>query len=290
MITADKFNREIFDEKILSTGIDPLDKLLGGGIQRGMVYLFVVDSNFNSRLLHNIAFNATYDQICHTGECTKGVIYVEALNQFDPHFFSKQAVRHNVNPRAILRNIHLARTFTWPQVVETLNENLDKLYYNLQKSDESCDVIDTLIVSGLTNFFEEMTGDGKNAVFNFHPFQDLKKIFNGIRRLQLKCKIHVILTAKLNSKSNYRPAGGRLLSHFANIIVRIVPFYNGFEFFLDQHPYLANHSVRLIDHSILRKPKTRNLINGGNWGKNKKKIQQKAGLKKKESTLDNFMR
>ncbi|MHA1584401.1 MAG: hypothetical protein ACTSWL_04045, partial [Promethearchaeota archaeon] len=247
----------------------------GGGVLRGPVYFFYGPKSLLSSTLMKIAVNSFQTAIDGgvAADDLHQVAYVDGLNRFNPYYISKVAVSKHLSPQYVLKNIIVARTFTWNQMVESLEEKL---------ADLEDRPIKLLLVSGLTSMFEEMTNDGMTlGKINYKVFQDLKRIFAGINRMALHSRPIIVLTGPLHSKSDHRPAGGHLLSHFCGVIAGVHDNLRFIDYTLDQHPYLPYTKKRLW------KPKELNTRSHRNWRSTIKHSEEKQDFR--SLTLDQFL-
>ena len=105
LFSGDAYFDQITQQTILPTGILALDKLLGGGIQSGMILLLIGFSKATTHILQQIAFNASLQLHNNNHLMNYSVLFVDNVNHFDPYFIAKMAVQAHVNPRDILQNI-----------------------------------------------------------------------------------------------------------------------------------------------------------------------------------------
>ncbi len=202
----------------LSTGDPTLDELLGGGYLRDLVYLLYGDKHKTTDVLLTTAVVAQKSFANGgLGEDIK-IAFVDGNNRFNPYTVSKFAVALNLSPRKVLENIAVARAFTWDQMVELLERKLSTL-----------EGINVVLVSGITTLFES---------YEKRMFEDLLKAIGGIKKILEKVRPLIVLTAPLNEFSAFRPKGGKILSHFGNVLALINDAERYVEYILVQHPFL----------------------------------------------------
>ncbi len=217
---------------LLSSGDKTLDELLSGGFHRDLIYLLYGDRTSTTNVLLTTAVLAQKSPM--NGGLGEGirVAFVEANNRFNPYTVSKFAVSQRLSPQKVLENIFIARAFTWDQMVELLENRLSKL-----------EEVKVVLVSGITTLFQ---GHEK------HTFEDLLRAIGGIKRILEKTKPLIILTAPLHEYSLFRPKGGKILTHFGNVLVLIKESDRYVEYTLVQHPFMPEK--RLLKW-LLREPK-----------------------------------
>jgi len=219
---------EVFKQKgmnsIISSGDKVLDGLLGGkGLHEDLVYVFYGDKDRTTSILLSIAVNVQKSrEQGGLGDAFK-VAFVDGNNKFNPYVVSKLAVLQNLSPRAVLENILVARAFTWDQMIELLENRLSRLQH-----------VKTVLISGITSLFP----NHEKATF-----EDLLRAIAGIKAMLRKTRPLIAITAPLNEFSSFRPKGGKILSHFGNVLVLVNDTERYVEYILVQHPYLPERRV-----------------------------------------------
>jgi RecA/RadA recombinase len=206
-------------EPRISSGDPTFDELLGGGFHKELVYLLYGDK----KLVTNILLTTCVTVQKARGEGGFGanvkVAFIDGDNRFNPYNISKFAVSQHLSPKRILENILIARAFTWDQMVELLENRLSRL-----------EQIKVVLISGITNLLQS---------YEKQTFEDLLRSIGGIKKILEKSNPLIILTAPLNEYSTLRPKGGKILSHFGNVLVLINDSERYHEYLLVQHPYLS---------------------------------------------------
>ncbi len=241
MITAQDYYNRIQNAPIISSGDPTIDQLLHGGFIQGPVHFLFGPSAFLSAILMKTAVNAQLARVDGGAECQQ-VAYIDGENTFNPYYLSKYALSKQAAPQYILDRILVARTFTWNQMVEVVEEKLAQLTN-----------VDLILISGMTSMFEETVtnpstpamfrgswtrDDGKggsehhgnqgkadsvskSAAMNWSPFQDLNRMIGGLKRIIEKCDPTIVMTGPFNSRSRTRPTGGQILTHFGGVLIGI---------------------------------------------------------------------
>ena len=237
-----------------------LDALLRGGFVPGPVYFLYGPKKTLSSILMKTAVNSLKkndeDPPSHL------IAYIDGENRFDPYLISKLAVSNRLNPSIVLQHIIVSRIFTWDQMVEVLYEKLSTINGNK---------INLVLVDGITSMFEKTSqlndslgkgvynGSITQNSLNSKAFHDLKMMFLGLNKIIERFNPIIILTGPLHSKSENRPAGGHILSHFSGIIVGIHENLRYIDYSLDQHPFLPNQKERFWSSPLSRQsPQKRN--------------------------------
>ena len=209
---------------LVSSGDSTLDELLGeGGFHKDLVYLLYGDKKKTSNILLTTSVIAQ-KSFANGGLGEKiRVAYIDANNRFNPYDVSKFAVSQNLSPKKVLEHIFIARAFTWDQMIELLENRLAKL-----------DHVKVVLISGITTLFQS---------YERQTFEDLLRAIDGIKKILERTKPLIIITAPLNEYSLFRPKGGKILSHFGNVLAMINDDERYVEYILVQHPFLPDNRL-----------------------------------------------
>ncbi len=209
---------------LISSGDTTLDELLSGGFHRDLVYLLYGDKKLTTNILLTTAV------IVQKASCNGGLgegirtAFIDGNNRFNPYNVSKFAVSQDLSPRKVLERILISRAFTWDQMVEILENRLSTL-----------EDVKVVLISGITTLFEG---------YEKQTFEDLLRTIDGIKQILWKTKPLIIITAPLHEYSLFRPKGGKILSHFGNVLVMINDDERYVEYTLIQHPYLPENVLK----------------------------------------------
>ena len=221
LVSGYAFYKENSKYPLIPSKDSKLDELLSGGFHRELIYLLYGSKKITNDILHSTAVSFQKEFL---GDGLGGrIAYVDATNKFSPYKISTLALSMRLSPSLVLDSILISRAFTWPQMVEILENKL------LKMGD-----IRMVLVSGITKLFEG---------YERSTFEDLTRAINGIKKVAQKTKSLVIMTAPLHEYSYVRVKGGNILSHFANVLVLINDEDRFTEYRLIQHPYLPNKRV-----------------------------------------------
>ncbi|MBD3197237.1 MAG: hypothetical protein GF317_19440 [Candidatus Lokiarchaeota archaeon] len=223
------------------SGDSTLDELLRGGYCKDLIYLLYGDEKKTTNVL--LTTSVTVQKAFSNGGLGDGirVAFIDGNNRFNPYNISKFAVSKRLSPRKVLENIIIARAFTWDQMVELLENRLKNL-----------EDVKVVLISGITKLLQN---------YEKQTFEDILRAVNGIKTILSKTNPLIIITAPLHENSLFKPKGGKILTHFGNVLVMIRDDERYTEYSLIQHPFLPE--------SRLRKWKPRKLKkNLGNPSKN----------------------
>jgi len=208
---------------IISSGVSTLDGLLGGGFHEDLVYLLYGDKKKTTTIL--LTTSVIVQKSFTNGGLGEGIkiAFIDGNNRFNPYNVSKFAVSQRLSPQKVLENILIARAFTWDQMIELLENKLSKLEH-----------VKVVLISGITTLFQS---------YEKQTFEDLLRAIDGIKRILEKTNPLIIITAPLNEHSLFRPKGGKILSHFGNVLVLINDDERYVEYTLIQHPFLSENRL-----------------------------------------------
>ncbi|GAG85969.1 unnamed protein product, partial [marine sediment metagenome] len=203
--------------QILS-GDDTLDELIGGGFHKDLVYLLFGDKRKTSDILLK---TSVYGQLRSNSQALQRhvqIAFIDGNNRFNPYNVSKLAVSLRLSPTKVLENILIARAFTWEQMVELLENRISQL-----------ENVKIVLISGITSLFPN---------YQKESFEGLLKAIGGIKNVLSAIKPLIVITSPLNIHSLFKPQGGKILSHFGQVLVLITDTKRNTEYVLIQHPSL----------------------------------------------------
>ncbi|MBD3214714.1 MAG: hypothetical protein GF311_19035 [Candidatus Lokiarchaeota archaeon] len=236
-------------QPVISSGDTTLDDLLKGGYRKDLVHLLYGDQKKTTNIL--LTTSVIVQKAFSNGGLGDGirVAFIDGNNRFNPYTVSKFAASKKLSPRKVLENIIIARAFTWDQMIELLENRLKQL-----------EDVKVVLISGITNLF---------ATYEKHTFEDLLRAISGIKAILSKNNPLMVITAQLHESSQFRPKGGKILSHFGNVLVMIKEDERFTEYTLVQHPFLSENQLK-------------------KWKPHKPK--RHLGNQSKNSTLDMWMK
>jgi len=221
LLSGYAYHKENSKYPLIPSGDSKFDELLQGGFHKELTYLLYGSKKITNDILHSTA--VSFQKRFLDDGLGGRIAYIDATNRFSPYKISTLALSMRLSPSLVLGNILISRAFTWPQMVEILENKLLKI-----------DDIRMVLVSGITKLF---------GSYEQSTFEDLSRAINGIKKVAQKTKSLVVITAPLHEYSYVRVKGGNILSHFANVLVLINDEDRFTEYRLIQHPYLPNKRV-----------------------------------------------
>lgn len=216
----------------IPSGDATLDELIGGGFDREVIYFLTGDKSITTKVLWKTCVNAQLTLNGGKNDNKPTVVYVDGFNRFNPYTISKDALAKRLNPRDVLKQILISRAFTWEQMVEILENKINKLDY----------AIDVIIIAGLTQFWE----------YKEKYYEELWDAIRGIKQLVHKANPYILITSVFHKYSEFKPEGGKAIQHFGQAHITIEKKDTYAEYSIVQHPYLPEKKLK---HYNPRKPK-----------------------------------
>jgi len=140
---------DMLSHVISGTGVQSLDRLLGGGYEHGMMYLFYGDSVFQDDLLRA----ATWAQVPKKrGGFESPVIMIDSSNMIDTVKLNDYATEYELEIETVLDNIFVSRAFNSSQTYDLVINHLDEFLERFPAK--------LLILPGLPDLF---VGEGYDA-------------------------------------------------------------------------------------------------------------------------------
>jgi predicted ATP-dependent serine protease len=192
----------------LSSDNSELDDLLGGGFTPQTLYLLYGERSPIRRIFLSLSVTAQLPASLNGFDSE--VIYVDGDVSFDPYFISQKAIIKKLNPNLTLSRILISRSFTWEQMVDIVINKMKGLDARL------------LLISGLTSMFDPTTRS---------CFGDLLKILGNLKKFALEKNAVIEISTGYAQNSRFKPAGGKIMSHYADIIVNVSDYKNRVEFY-----------------------------------------------------------
>jgi RecA/RadA recombinase len=204
--------------------------MLGGGFEQGLFSLVYGDTNSAiTSLLLSVSVNSQLPSF-NSGAGSK-VVFIDAQNCFNPYNVSCKAACLGLNPETVLQGIYVSRAFTSGQVEELI----------LRKTDDEVSRVGArvLIVSGLTTL--QLVDD--RGKLKQETLSRLVEVYGHLRNLSFRRNLVVLASNGVAENSEYRPAGGRALAHYAqaHLLVRERPRVT--EYVLMKHPSISERKT-----------------------------------------------
>lgn len=202
-----EYNRQKNTTKLTSENSE-LNDLLGGGFMPRTLYLLYGQRSVIKQIFLTLSVTAQLPRSLNG--LNSQVIYVDGDVSFDPYFISQKAVIKKLNPRHVLSRILISRFFTWEQTVDIVINKMKELDAQL------------LLISGLTGMFDPKTQS---------CFGDLLKILGKLKKFALEKNAVVVVSTGYAQNSRFKPAGGKIMSHFVDVIIHVSDYQNRIEFY-----------------------------------------------------------
>ncbi|TFG97833.1 hypothetical protein E4H12_07650 [Candidatus Thorarchaeota archaeon] len=134
---------------ISGTGVQSLDRLLGGGYEHGLMYLFYGDAIFQNDLLRAAVWSQVPKE---RGGFESPVIMIDSSNMIDTVKLNDYASEYNLEIETVLDNIFVSRAFNSSQTYDLVINHLDEFLERFPAK--------LLLLPGLPDLF---IGEGYNA-------------------------------------------------------------------------------------------------------------------------------
>lgn len=185
----------------LCTGITELDDLLEGGVAPEQFYLFWGPRKTLAPILHQLVIQAFIPSHWQSNKVPPKVAFIDGDFSFDPYSLSRQAVFNHLDSSLVVDQTLVARAFDWQNMVELVGERLKKLDASV------------FIVTGLTAHFDP-TAPGS--------FRELLKIVGAFKSVIQAKGVIGVATTRQDPRSRFKPRGGKIMTHFASVLVRVI--------------------------------------------------------------------
>ncbi|MHA1839730.1 MAG: hypothetical protein ACTSYO_07225 [Candidatus Ranarchaeia archaeon] len=217
-------------KNMIRTGLAELDGLLRGGIELGLFTLFYGDRHVNQLLLR-LAVSAQLP--INYGGINSPVIFIDADMMFNPFEVDSISRDYGIKPAWVLDNIYIVRAFNFPMLIDILSTQLPRIFSSTSSSqlmpNHRVKSAKTIIISGVTpKSVNAGVADEMSAKFT--------KAIGWIRSLAMKKDIAIIASAPIADHSKWKPAGGTILQHAAQIQIFVKSKRECIEYLLTKHP------------------------------------------------------
>jgi len=211
--TADRIQR-----RGISSGIVSIDKLLGGGLEMGLLHLFYGARGLNDDLLR-FAVHAQLPE--DKGGANSPTIVIDSANIIRIEKIRDHAFELRLEPEDVMDKIYISRAFNSSQTYDLVMNQLESFFDRVHAR--------LLIVAGLPDLYlsEGITGEG---------LQHLTHMATKLMTFTLQRGIATVISAPSSPRSPSRPAGGKALASCAQVHVFVEESKMYFKYTLSKHP------------------------------------------------------
>jgi RecA/RadA recombinase len=211
--TADRLRR-----RGISSGIVSIDKLLGGGLEMGLLHLFYGARGLNDDLLR-FAVHAQLPE--DKGGANSPTIIIDSANIIRIEKIRDHAFDLELEPEDVMDNIYISRAFNSSQTYDLVMNQLESFFDRVRAR--------LLIVAGLPDLYlsEGITGEG---------LQHLTHMATKLMTFTLQREIATVISAPSSPRSFSRPGGGKALASCAQVHVFVEESKMYFKYTLSKHP------------------------------------------------------
>jgi RecA/RadA recombinase len=213
--TADKMTKR----EILQSGVRPLDRLLGGGLEMGLTYLFYGSRSIRE-CLHRIAVHAQLP--LEKGGMDLSSILIDNENMTNIETFTHWAFEFGLDPDIVMDNIFVSRAFNSSQTYDVVMNQLDSFFERVPAR--------LLLLPGLADIYY---GEGP---VNAEGKQHLTHMAHRLMTFTMKHNIVTIVTGSSSQRYRFNPAAGHGLKHSTQIHVYVEETKDRLIYNLVKHP------------------------------------------------------
>ncbi|MHA2083694.1 MAG: hypothetical protein ACXAEB_03120 [Candidatus Thorarchaeota archaeon] len=202
----------------ISTGTNALDKLLGGGLEFGLVHLFYGDRSLHNDLMRMaVQMQLPEDQ----GGMNSSTIVIDSANIIRIDKFTRFSYEVELEPEEVMDKIYISRAFNASQTYELVMNQLESFFERVPAK--------LLLITGLPDLYlsDGMTGEG---------MQELTHMATKLMAFTLNRGIATVISAPVSQQSNSVPAGGKSLSSCAQVHVHFTESKSYYKYTLAKHP------------------------------------------------------
>lgn len=206
--SADKIRDRKLAAAKITTKVEALDKLLGGGVEtQAITEAYGQFASGKSQLSFQLAVNVQMPK--DQGGLGRKCLFIDTENTFSPNRIESIAKARGMDPETVLKNIYVARAF-----------NSEHQMFLIEKAAEMVEEkkIGLIIVDSLTSHFRaDYIGRGQLASRQ----QKLNKHLHTLQRLADAHNLAVYITNQVMSRPDMlfgdptAPVGGHVLAHQA---------------------------------------------------------------------------
>jgi len=190
---------DTLDYIISGTGVPALDKLLSGGYEHGLMYLFYGDSVFQDDLLRA----AVWAQVPkERGGFESPVIVIDSSNMIDTGKLNDYASEYELEIETVLDNIFISRAFNSSQTYDLVINHLDDFLERFPAK--------LLILPGLPDLF---VGEGYDAT----RAQQVTHMAARLLSTTLTNELVTLISTRQPVGSYSQPVVGRALTSSAQV-------------------------------------------------------------------------
>ncbi len=204
--------------KVVSTGSETLDQLLGGGIEAGLMHLFYGDKVLRDDVLQ-IAVSA--QRPVDEGGLGGPVIIIDSNNIMDVAALADYCLWANLEPEDVMDRVFISRAFNSSQTYDLVTNKLDEFFEQVPAK--------TLIVPGLVDIYhrEGITQDSTRQITH---------MAHRLQSFTLRREIVTVVTAGLSESKLKLPLGGQALTSCCQVHVYVDDSRAYVKYKLAKHP------------------------------------------------------
>jgi RecA/RadA recombinase len=214
---------DTLESMTVTTGSEHLNKLLGGGLEVGLMHLFYSDKILREDILR-IAVSAQLPGV--RGGLDGSVIMIDSNNMVRVDQLNDLSFSADLQPEVVMDNIFISRAFNSSQTYDLVNTKLETFFENVPAK--------ILILPGLADIYHR---EGLTA----ESMQQISHMANRLMAFTLKHGIATVISTMPTERSKKTAVGGRALNSCAQVHVLVEETPSRIHYQLVKHP---NHLWR----------------------------------------------
>jgi hypothetical protein len=206
------------------TGVPTLDRLLNGGYEAGLVYLFYGNEQFHSDLLHS----AVHAQLpISEGGFSSPSIMIDSSNMIDVVKLRDYAFQYGLEPESVLDAIYISRAFNASQTFDLVINHLDEFMERIPAR--------ILILPGLVDLFIKEGLDGEKS-------RQMTHISTRINAFTLKHNLVTLISTQEPIRFANHPPVGKTLASSAQVHILVEQTPMRILYSLTKHPNIESRT------------------------------------------------
>jgi DNA repair protein RadA len=203
----------------VSTGIKALDDLLEGGFETGLLHLMYGGSVVGEDLL-KIAVHTQAPK--EMGGLNTPIIIIDNANIIKLNRLTLWADEYGLDPEEVLDRIYISRAFNASQTYDLIMNQLDDFLKTVSAR--------VLIVSGLPDLYIK-EGDSPKS------YQEITHMATKLMTTALRSNLVAIVSTHPSQRNPNFPAGGKALSSYAQVHIKLEETKTYLKYVLAKHPH-----------------------------------------------------
>lgn len=220
-----------------------LDRLLGmPGLLEGAIHVFHTNSKYGWHFLYELYMELILRYY------NEKVVYIDTNKSFPAYQIVEHTTKLNPyssDPHQILRQIIVARPFTYHQMNELVERHLPGI---LESNIGHITKPRLILITKLGDLYLNQQSAQYLAYEKrpaYYSILDLQMMLGKLKALALEHQIPVVITTSTANKSWIKPMGGTFFTHSAAVLIRLYVYENRLLADLIKHPFREQKTEQL---------------------------------------------